>query len=54
VNGGLGVIYVELSTQGRRGGVESDKLKAQEVVAVLDALGDSNRLDTLVLDLGGC
>lgn len=47
----LGVIYVELGTHGSRGGVEGDELKAQEVVAVFNALGNGNRLDALVGDL---
>ena len=46
------VTYVELGTHRLSGRVEGDKLEAQEVVSVLDTLGNSNGLDTLVYDLG--
>ena len=47
-----GSAYIELGAQGGNGGVESDELEAEEVVTVLDALGDSDGLDAFVLDLG--
>lgn len=43
--------YVELGTEGINGRVEREELEAEEVVAVLDALGNSDGLDAFVLDL---
>lgn len=50
-NGGRGLIYVKLGAQGLNGGMKGDEFEAEEVVAVLNALGDGDCLDAFVLDL---